>query len=75
MRISIKFPPSHAGNGAAFDVLPSATIADLKRGLYDMEGIPLDRQLLRYNGIVVEERRTASEYGLQDGSEIYLFVN
>ena len=74
MSVSIRFPPSYARERAGFDVLPRATIAELKRALYDMEGIPLDPQLLIYEDNVLEERRTASECGIQDESTIYLFV-
>ena len=74
MRVSIEFLPDHAAKDVEFLVLPSATIAHLKRALYDTEGIPLDRQLLEYKEKIVEERRTASECGIRDESKLYLKI-
>jgi len=62
------------GKTMTLDISEDDTIDAIKQKITDKEGIPVDQQRLIFNGKQLEQGRTASDYGLEDGSNIHLVL-
>ena len=51
-----------------------ATIDDLKSNIYDQRGIPQNQQRLSFAGKQLEDGRTLSYYGVNEGSSIHMIL-
>ena len=51
-----------------------ATIDDVKSVLEDLEGTPVNRQRLIFNGIQLEDGRTLEDYNVRNGSTLHLVL-
>ena len=61
-----------AGKSITFEMVPAATIGDVKAELQDKEGVPPDQQRLMFLGRELEDSRTLSHYGIETGMIIHL---
>nr|GEV26094.1 polyubiquitin [Tanacetum cinerariifolium] len=57
-----------------FKVKPSDTIGYLKAKIKDMEGIPIDRQVLIFNEMALEDNSTLSDYNINKESILTLVI-
>eukprot|EP00438_Fugacium_kawagutii_P007905 Skav203687 [mRNA] locus=scaffold259:154001:154855:+ [translate_table: standard] len=55
-------------------VKESTTVDQVKRMIYEMEGVPLDQQRLISAGMQLEDGRTLKEYHIEDQSELHLVL-
>ena len=55
------------------NIIPSGTIKDIKKNIYDKEGIPIGRQKLYFDGIQLEDNKHISFYKIKNNSNIILF--
>lgn len=60
------------GKHITFGVLPSDTIADVKRAIQDLEGFPPLQQHVIFVGKELEDCRTCREYGIRKDSIVFL---
>ena len=54
------------------EVEPSNTIEKVKHKIQDKENIPLDQQILTFDGIILQDRYTLGYYDIIDGSTLQL---
>ena len=69
--INVKMP---RGNTTTLDVLPNDSIEDVKRKIFDKEGIPPERQRLTFDGGELEDGHTFSDYNNQIETNLRLDV-
>ena len=50
------------------------SIETIKFKIQDLEGIPPDQQFLSYGGKKLEDNRNLSDYYIQEGSTIHLYL-
>ncbi len=62
------------GKSIPLNVHASLTIGELKKKVQDAEGIPPDQQRLMFGGEPMEDGHTLSDYNIQKGSVIHLFL-
>ena len=71
IHISVRFL-----NGDSFDleVGPSETIENVKNKVFEAQGIPPQEQRLVFEEVGLEDGSEISDYGVVDGSELYVLV-
>ena len=63
---------NYGGDLTPLDVEPSDSIESVKTKIQDELGFPPDRQILVYNGAVLEDGRTLSDYHIAAGFTLLL---
>ena len=62
------------GKTIQLDIEPSKTIENLKEKILDIEGIPTEKQQLKYDGLVLKNNRTIADYDIENYSIIYIMA-
>ena len=70
INIYVKIPSKN--NIITLNIIPSDTIEDIKKKIYDKEGIPIARQKLYFDGIQLEDNKLISFYKIKNNSNIIL---
>ena len=71
---NVLFVKTLTGRTLVLNVSPENTIFDLKRKLYDIEGISTDDQRLIFASQLLEDHRTLSDYNIQKESTIHMVM-
>ena len=58
----------------SLEVEADETVLSVKVTIQEMECIPTDRQILGFDGTILEDNRTLSYYGIQNGSQLLLII-
>lgn len=61
-------------NYTEFEVQPDDTIESVKVKLLENEGIPLNHQQLFFKNKQIDNDKKLSDYGIQDGNTIFLYL-
>ena len=64
-----------SGKMTTLDVLPSGDVKNIKREIYDKDGIPPGLQYLLFDGKELEDGRTLNEFNIQTGSMLHLVLH
>ena len=63
------------GKMITLDVLPSVDVKNIKREIYDKDGIPPGLQYLLFDGEELEDGRTLNDFNIQKGSMLHLVLH
>ena len=68
MKFLVKNP--NGGTLKSMDVDDSLTVLDLKKKIFEAEGIPLNKQRLLFHGKHLNDKKTLKDYKIQEDSTI-----
>lgn len=72
MQLFIQVNVSTGGKHVTIEVEPTDRIEDVKAKIFDLEGIPVEDQILTFSGTVLEEGNTLQDYSIGKDSTIHL---
>lgn len=67
------FAKTLTGKNITLEVEPSDLIEIIKAKIYDKEGIPIEDQILKFGGTILEDDKTIADYYIQKESTIHIF--
>ncbi|KAI7813258.1 ubquitin-like protein 1, partial [Triplophysa rosa] len=66
------FVRNERGITSTYEVNPNETVDQLQRKIFNKERVPLDQQILIYNGRQLESGRMLQDYNIEDLSTIHM---
>ena len=68
------FVKALSGKTGTYTVDKSTKVSDLKRKVFDKEGVPAEEQRLVFGGKQLEDSRTLGDYNIQKESTVHLVL-
>lgn len=68
------FVKTLTGKTMTFEVLSTDTILDVKRRVFEREGIEIEQQRLVHSGKYLDDKNTLQFYDIQKEATLHLFI-